>query len=215
MLGRMEDSRIASLRRALADRRPRAVRREPGALEAGVTLVLRVGDGLELLLIERVERAGDPWSGHMALPGGMRERSDGDLLATAFRETREEVGVALDPDRHLLGALDEVQPGSRRLPNLVIAPFVAAVGAGVSVVPEPSEVATALWVPLSRLQGEDALSEVLVELDDGARRFPSYRYREAERDYQIWGLTYRILTEFLGLAQDVAPTAAAVPAGRR
>lgn len=204
MLDPMEDPRIAALRRALDDRSPHSAPREPGTLEAGVSLVLRAGAELELLLIERVERAGDPWSGHMALPGGMRERADRDLLATALRETREEVGVTLDRELHLLGALDEVHPGSRRLPSLVIAPFVATVGPAVSAVPDRTEVATALWVPLSRLRGEDAVSEVLVELDDGARRFPSFRYRDDQRDYQIWGLTYRILTGFLELADEAA-----------
>ena len=40
-----------------------------------------------VLLMKRTERAGDPWSGHISLPGGRHDRTDADLLATAIRET--------------------------------------------------------------------------------------------------------------------------------
>ncbi|HEX6203256.1 MAG TPA: CoA pyrophosphatase [Thermoanaerobaculia bacterium] len=202
----MRDPRLDPLRRRLAVHRPyRAPRRDP-LFEAGVTLVLRTADELELLLIERVEREGDPWSGHMALPGGRREEGDRDLLATALRETEEEVGISLVPDVHLLGALDEVHPASRHLPEMVIAPWVAAVGPEVEAVPDPAEVATVVWVPLAHLTDEAALSEVLVELEDDPLAFPSYRYQ----DYQIWGLTFRILEHFLELYRG-----ADLPAGPR
>ena len=113
-----------------------------------MTAVLRAGESLELLLIERVERAEDPWSGHMALPGGRRDAEDPDLLATALRETAEEVGIVLDPGSRCWARLDEVYPQTRLLPPLVIAPFVAAVGPGVEPRPDPAEVAAALWVPV-------------------------------------------------------------------
>jgi 8-oxo-dGTP pyrophosphatase MutT (NUDIX family) len=189
------DPRLAALRRRLAERRPYRAPRRGSGFEAGVTLVLRAADDLELLLIERVERAGDPWSGHMALPGGRREPADADLLATALRETEEEVGIVLAPDRHLLGALDEVHPASRRLPEMVIAPWVATVGPEVEAVPEPGEVAAAVWVPLSHLTDDASISEVLVDLEGGPLAFPSFRFH----DYQIWGLTFRILEQFLDL----------------
>ncbi len=194
----MEDARIAALRQALARRTPRRAPRPAGVFEAGVTVVLRTADELELLLIERVERPGDPWSGHMALPGGRRDPRDADLRATALRETAEEVGVTLDPDRDVIGRLDDLHPSSRRLPPLVIAPFVAAVGPRVEAVPDPVEVAAAVWIPLSHLRDEAALSEVLVELEGGRRAFPSFRYQR----YEIWGLTFRILEQFLEVVRD-------------
>jgi 8-oxo-dGTP pyrophosphatase MutT (NUDIX family) len=193
--GTAEDRRLAALRRSLAGHRPQRLARGAGLMEAAVALVLRPGDDLELLLIERTERSDDPWSGHMALPGGRRDPGDADLVTTAFRETEEEVGITLDPGRHLLGPLDEVRPGSRRLPPLVIAPFVAAVGRDVEVVPHPAEVATAMWVPLAALLSDDAAAEVEIEIGGTRVAFPAFRYR----GYDIWGLTHRILSRFFEL----------------
>ena len=73
------------------------VRLEPRDRHAAVALMLRERSGrLELLVIQRAEKAGDPWSGHMALPGGRREPGDRDAYDTARRETLEEVGIDLD-----------------------------------------------------------------------------------------------------------------------
>lgn len=49
----------------------------------------------EVLFIKRAGRAGDRWSGHVALPGGKRDPQDADDLAAAIRETKEEVGLDL------------------------------------------------------------------------------------------------------------------------
>ena len=191
----MDDPRLAGIADALAAHPPRRYQRAPGLLEAAVTVVLRPADDLELLLIERTHRSDDPWAGHVALPGGRRDPGDPDLVTTAFRETREEVGVELSPSAHLLGALDEVLPGSRRLPPLVIAPFVAAVGPGQPLTPDPVEVAAALWVPLGALRDGAALSEVIVPIEGTRVAFPALTYR----GYSVWGLTHRILSRFLEL----------------
>ena len=83
------------------------------ATETAVALVLAPGSmGLEALFIRRAERADDPWSGHIALPGGRREPGDADRLATAVRETREEVGVTL-PASALLGDSTTSTPARR------------------------------------------------------------------------------------------------------
>lgn len=181
------------LRAALAAHPPRQVARRGATGEAAVALVLRRIERLELLLIRRVERPGDPWSGHMALPGGRRAAADSDLLDTALRETREEVGLELSREHDLLGALDEVEPRTRRLPPLVIAPFVARVAAGSRLRPDPLEVNAAVWIPVDALRDESAAGEILVELEGGPRSFPSFRYQ----DYEIWGLTHRILSQFI------------------
>lgn len=189
----MHDPRLRLLRDALNGRPPARIDRSPELREAGVALLVRPGDALELLLIQRAERENDPWSGHMALPGGRRGPGDADLVATAFRETEEEIGIPVARVGVVLGQLDEVAPMTPHLPPIVIAPIVVAVPAGTRAMPDHVEVETAVWVPLPALREEGAVSEILIELQDGNRSFPSLRYRE----YIIWGLTHRILTQFL------------------
>lgn len=191
------DPRFWTLKEALAnyagdpdDPEPR-----PGeSLQAAVSLVLRGRDELELLLIKRAQHEGDPWSGHMALPGGRREPDDESLLDTAIRETREEVGIALSEGSSLhLGRLEEISPGSARLPSLSIHPFVFGVHRSTDTRRDSREVASVHWVPLARLREEGAVESVEIEILDETRPFPCFRV-EGE---VVWGLTYRILTQFL------------------
>ncbi|MEX0907359.1 MAG: CoA pyrophosphatase [Gemmatimonadota bacterium] len=208
-----DDPRIERLRRSIGLRAPRRAglpgdaSAQCGSVdragatpprEAGVALLVRPRDTLEVLLIRRAELHGDPWSGHVALPGGRRAATDADLLATACRETREEVGIPLHAVGSLLGSLNEVAPSSPLLPPLVIAPFVLAVPPDTHAHPDPREVQAALWVPVDALRHPDAISEITVELPDASRAFPSLVYA----DYEIWGLTLVILQQFLALTAD-------------
>lgn len=191
----MDDPRISRLRQAFANRPACAVDRRPGDREAAVALLVRPRATLELLLIRRAELLGDPWSGHVALPGGRRADDDRDLLATACREAEEEVGIALHRVGTFVGALDEITPSTPLLPPIVIAPFVVAVPPGTRAEPDPREVQGAIWVPADALRETSALAEVRIDLPDGPGEFPSLVYG----DYVIWGLTYRILRQFLEL----------------
>jgi 8-oxo-dGTP pyrophosphatase MutT (NUDIX family) len=190
-----DDPRIHSLRRIFEARPAAAVARVSGQKEAAVSILVRPHDQLELLLIRRAELHGDPWSGHVALPGGRRAGADPDLFGTACREAEEEVGIPVARIGTFIGALDEVGPAHPRLPPIVIAPFVLAVPAGTSARPEPREVQAALWVPVDALRDTSAVSEITVELPEATQAFPCLVYG----DYVIWGLTLRILEQFLGL----------------
>lgn len=190
------DPRIAALTVALERRTPARGPADPDLAQAAVLLMVRPTDPLELLLIRRAEKEGDPWSGHMALPGGRREPRDVDLLATALRETEEETRIRV-PRGGVLGGLDELRPNARRRFPITIAPFVAAVPADARAVPAPSEVDAAIWVPLPHLASDEAVDEVLVELEEESFRFPALSYQ----DYVIWGLTHRILTDFMDIAR--------------
>src|SRR5512147_1099599 len=96
---------IPSLRSAFQGTLPLSEEQAEGRV-AAVAAVLRQGtDGVELLFIRRAKRRGDPWSGHMAWPGGKREAGDAGLVACAVRETREEVGLDLQAHGELIGSL--------------------------------------------------------------------------------------------------------------
>ncbi|MEO8880036.1 MAG: CoA pyrophosphatase [Gemmatimonadaceae bacterium] len=163
--------------------------------EAAVAVVFRVTaeDALELLMIERASYEGDPWSGHVAFPGGRREPPDATPLETAVRETREELGIDLLETGRLLGGLERVGPLSPVLPAISIAPFVFHMTTFVPLTIS-DEVAVAFWVPLAELQRADVSRNVDVTLSNGARRTVR---AFVHGEYTIWGLTERILRDLL------------------
>lgn len=185
------ESLILSIAEALDQRPPRRAPAGSYEMEAAVSLVLRpLESGLQFLAIKRTENERDPWSGHMALPGGRREPSDESLWMTAVRETREEVGVDLLRWGTLLGRLDDVVPGSRRIPSIAISPYVVAVAPEV-VARTSSEVERAVWLPLDVVVEERHRGRLRLDRVPD-RDFPTIEYR----GHVIWGLTLRILAQF-------------------
>ena len=167
------------------------------ARRAAVALVLRDCSGQpEVLLIRRAERAGDRWSGQIGLPGGHEEPGDPDLLATALREAREEVGLELGRDARLLGHLPPVQARARgRLLSLWITPYDLALETGAEPVLGP-EATAAFWFPLARARvGEFAWNYRYLH-EEKERMLSAWRFEE----HVVWGLTYDILSGFLRLA---------------
>jgi 8-oxo-dGTP pyrophosphatase MutT (NUDIX family) len=193
---------VQRLARALSSRAATRLDEVEDVRRAAVALLVRLGDtsSLELLLIKRADYASDPWSGHVALPGGRQEPTDPSLLDTAIRETREEIGVDIAEHGVLLGVLDELGPSSPRLPPLSILPHVAVVERSLPLTLSP-EVASAFWVPLETLRHPTASREVDLDLATGVMRVSSLSYKE----HVIWGLTERILRQFFALLDADMP----------
>jgi 8-oxo-dGTP pyrophosphatase MutT (NUDIX family) len=126
----------------------------------------------------------------MALPGGRRDLEDGDLWATAVRETREEVGVDLIELGRRLGQLDDVAPRTRRIPAIAITPFVAGVTPDAEA-ETSSEVERAVWVPLDVVIEDKHRGSMTLDVVPD-REFPTIEYE----GQVIWGLTYNILGQF-------------------
>ncbi len=153
-------------------------------------LILAPGSsGLDLLFIRRAERAEDPWSGQMALPGGRRDPEDVALVDTACRETLEETGIALPPNS-LLGELDDLFPGIKVLPRVVVRPFVFGLPTRPRI-ESSDEVAGHLWVSLRVLRASASATEVEVQ----GQRLAVDAYVVGE--HVIWGMTQRIVAPFL------------------
>ncbi|HEX2219704.1 MAG TPA: CoA pyrophosphatase [Gemmatimonadales bacterium] len=188
-------TRLTRLRERLTVQRP-AVYERGGALIWAAVAVILAPDPDALLLIRRAERLGDPWSGHMALPGGRQDSSDPDLLTTAIRETAEEVGLKLQPDQ-LVGALDDVVPRTPVLPPIAVRPYVFGLGRRPPLAPN-LEVAAARWVPLDLLLHPGTYNSVRLEIRGETREFPAYRFD----DTVIWGMTERILSNVLDHLRD-------------
>lgn len=177
-----------SIAAALASRPPAGVA-EVVSQRAAVALVLREAEGgLELLFIRRAEDPRDPWSGHTAFPGGRSEPEDADLVATAMRETSEELGLDLGQDAERLGALDEVQAVSRmRRLDLAISPFVFRLRRPVRLEPS-AEVRSVHWLSLEDLVSERHRSTMTHEHQGEVFELPCLRIG----DLVIWGLTFRM-----------------------
>jgi 8-oxo-dGTP pyrophosphatase MutT (NUDIX family) len=178
------------VRRALANHAPQEID-APEARPAAVALILIERAGLEALFIKRAVRAGDPWSGQVAFPGGRYESTDVDLRATAIRETREETGVELT-GAEPLGVLDDLYPRTPTLPPVRVRPFVFGLAVAPRLAPN-HEVERAFWLPLTRLREPGVRREVNLFLRGEDRVFPAY---DLGGDV-IWGMTERILTPFL------------------
>ena len=146
---------------------------------------------LQLLLIERATREGDPWSGHMALPGGRVDPADADPLAAAIRETREETGIEVTA-ADLLGELDDVFPRDTTAGRFVVRPFVFALP-GCPPLTLSDEVAKALWVPLADLAACACTAEV--DHRGATLAVPAYRCGP----HVVWGLTHRVVSGLLDL----------------
>jgi 8-oxo-dGTP pyrophosphatase MutT (NUDIX family) len=165
-----------------------------GALErprrAAVAVVLSEFENeLSVLLVRRSERQGDPWSGHMALPGGLAQSSDADLVQTARRETLEEVGIDL-LRAELLGGLDDITP--MRSSELAVRPFVFWLNEAAPV--ELSrEIAEALWVPLAPFAEPALRRSHEVELHGTRLSVPAYVVGQRV----VWGMTLRLLDDFV------------------
>ena len=191
---------LRRLERALAER-PGALAPNDGApRRAAVAIVLRNpgDDVIELLLIKRSEREGDPWSGQIALPGGRHEPVDATLQDTAVRETREETGIDLARDGLVLGTLDELRPRSTMLPAIIVTPFVAVVRPDVAI-ETSDEVASTFWVSLASLADPLTAVEAEVSARGSTWRVPSYQVS----GHTVWGMTERILHNLLGLIEFV------------
>ncbi|WP_393970951.1 NUDIX domain-containing protein [Oxyplasma meridianum] len=142
--------------------------------EAAVGIVYCKG---EILLIKRMEREDDPWTGQIALPGGFSR--PGEMpQETVIREVMEEVNMGFSKES-IFAQLEPKSPN--RASWVKVYPFILKAESltGYSPGPEVSEVRK-------------------VRLDV---RVPSHTESGYEsfifQDWIVWGLTYRILVDFI------------------
>ena len=168
-----------------------------GERRAAVAIVIRQStDGREVLLIRRAEHPGDAWSGHMAFPGGREDPADESLLATAIRETFEEVALDLAQSGRLLGELAPLPAVARGRPvGMTIVPFVFELVADAPLT-YSHEVAEAVWVPLDPLLRGQLRTTLTV--DRGGGELVDLPAHDVDGRL-VWGLTYRMLDSLFEL----------------
>ncbi|HEV2139535.1 MAG TPA: CoA pyrophosphatase [Nitrososphaerales archaeon] len=160
-----------------------------GLRSAAVSIILRDGESPSVLLIKRAERAGDPWSGQIAFPGGKMQPGDKTAKDTAARETMEEVGVDLEKAAEFLGYADTT---TTHTGTMDVVPTVFFLKQEVEVKPN-EEVASYRWVNLKDFLSPNGRSTYKFNYDGRNIEMPSYLVE----DYVVWGLTHRILTSVL------------------
>jgi 8-oxo-dGTP pyrophosphatase MutT (NUDIX family) len=159
---------------------------------AAVAAILRerIPGAPEVLFIRRAEKPGDPWSGHMAFPGGKQEPSDPDLASTARRETFEEIGLPLESHGELLGELDDVPAYARgRITGMVVTPTVWLLRETPVLAPN-HEVDEIHWASLPVLMSGELDTTIDYPWQGQTLRLPGYRVGERV----VWGLTHRMLS---------------------
>lgn len=152
--------------------------------------------GAEVLFIERAMREGDPWSGHMAFPGGRLEGGDDSPRTAACRETLEEVGLELAAAEYL-GHVCDLTGRSGSPTPMIVSAHAFHLQNDQPLTLDPAEVRSAFWFPLSALH-DDArqTTHAIAQLPD--RIFPAIVVGEPDRHF-VWGLTYRVLEQMFAI----------------
>lgn len=199
---------VEQVRQALGRRVPQDITRDEVSAEAAVALVLAGADGdLALCAIRRAEHASDPWSGHMALPGGRASPEDSGPRAVAERETFEEVGLRL-AEEHWIGPLSDmlVRLGGGG-PTMALSAFVYYLGEERADFLISDEVAEAYWIPLLHLWDPANAGRMEWQREGAKMLYPAIRYG----GHSIWGITLRMLTLFSDVLDAPLPHLEEVP----
>jgi 8-oxo-dGTP pyrophosphatase MutT (NUDIX family) len=182
----------------------RAAAHAPARVEAGaasrqaaVAAILRKGEpDTEALFILRATKEGDPWSGHMAFPGGHLDPGDESLRAAAERETLEEIGLDLTNDARFVGELDHVRANPRgRNIDMVVTPFIYVLRNPDPALRPNYEVADILWGSLNDMYLGNSLTRGEFEVGGQRLSYPGY----AVGEHIVWGLTLRVLDHFFSM----------------
>jgi 8-oxo-dGTP pyrophosphatase MutT (NUDIX family) len=136
--------------------------------------------------------------GQICFPGGsFHSLEDTDLMATALRETEEEVGIQRD-DMRILGALDDIRTHSSAF---IITPLVCMFPYPYEFNVNPDEIEDLIEVPLAVLLDERNYREELWVIEGQPYHATLYRHG----DEIIWGATARILKHYLALLRAIIP----------
>jgi len=184
---------IDHIRRVLADHRTRLLPVDD-KYRAAVAVVLHeqtAGD-LRILFIERTTRDGDPWSGHIAFPGGRMETGDAGPQETAERETQEELGIDLRSAGYI-GRLDDL---SAHIHPIKVSGFVYHIKNTDDFILS-DEVRDAFWVPFRHLTDPARLTTYNGPDRDTEKLIPAIDLLGSGRPV-LWGLTYRFVSQLVG-----------------
>jgi 8-oxo-dGTP pyrophosphatase MutT (NUDIX family) len=161
---------------------------ENAKLSAVSILIYFLENEWHFCLIQRPQYNG-PHSGQMALPGGKKEIDDFDLMQTAIRETREEIGIELR-QADIVGKLTELFiPVS----NTLVFPFTAIINHVPNFVLQQTEVVEIIECKITQLLSQSNNEITQIKINDALTIKTPYF---ALNDKIVWGATAMILNEF-------------------
>jgi len=195
----MMTARLSQVSRHLLNYNYRSLPGTAKMRQAAVAIVIRDLEphnqqGLEVLLIRRAEHPRDPWSGHMAFPGGRVDQEDSSPFAAAQRETLEEVGLSLQANADPVGRLSHLMvKAHQRIAPMVITPYLFALTSTTTLLLEPDEVQEAIWVPVSFFGDTNNRSTFTQNFGGVPLSWPCCQYQGRV----VWGLTLKMLDELM------------------
>lgn len=180
--------------RAILAGRSRRRNEDPALTCAAVLIPLLCKGGEWHVLVTQRSRQVEHHKGQISFPGGACEPGDAGLETTALRETVEEVGVP--PEQvTVLGVLDDFETIS----HFVVTPFVGVIPHPFAYRLNDHEVEAVVEIPLSFLREPAHLRVEQVEHEGQTYDVLFWDYRQGQDTYTIWGITARMLGEFLDL----------------
>ncbi len=180
---------IDQIGKMLSSRQRRVIEHPPFSHAAVLVPLFQKDGDCHLLFTKRSEEV-KYHKGEISFPGGVVDEEDRELIHTALREAREEIGLK-ESDVQIIGVLDDIVTISEFIVTPIVGLFPYPYPFKVSEV----EIAELIEVPLASLLKKDCFNER--EIFRGGEREIVYAYQYGK--HIIWGATARILKQFLDL----------------
>lgn len=184
----------AELKKILAQRTKLHIT-DKSRLSSAVLIPIYKNDGqYHIVFIKRTNKV-KTHKGQISFPGGNRDKGDKTLLATALRESEEEIGLR-QADAAILGELDdEITTTS----NYIVTPFVAMIPWPYRLTPNHDEVDKIISIPIAALLEKDCLKPDTEKYHGKKMASFAYYYQKTK----IWGATARILKKLLEIIEPL------------
>jgi 8-oxo-dGTP pyrophosphatase MutT (NUDIX family) len=167
----------------------------PPVKSSVLIMLFRQWNDLYFPLIQRPEYGG-VHSGQIGLPGGKQEDHDKDRIATALRETGEEIGVGTEHVK-ILGKLSELYVQAS---NINVLPVVGYLSEIPAYHPDPAEVSDVIECKVDHLLREETKREKEIIIRNNVRVLAPYF---AIEHHMVWGATAMILSEFITILKEI------------
>ena len=167
-------------------------------MRAAVAMVFRPGkrSALELLMIHRAEHPKDPWSGHMAFPGGRIDPGDASARDGAMREVQEELSLDLK-NAKLIGEVEPLTVPPRVLETEMWVQAFVFYAEDLPPTTPNMEVQAVHWFDFSRFNSGEGRGEFHYHGHGYDLMLPEVHLDGC----RIWGMSLRLIDDLVGRLQ--------------